>query len=190
MTSEQPKIAALLLAAGRSSRFGGDKLAAKIHERSILERSATVVAKTNCYWRIAVTAPASPHPPALGFQSIENKERDEGIASSIRLGVSWAEDVGADGVLIALADMPYVETHHFQALIDRALAAPVQLSFTTVGDRRMAPAAFLKRWFPALLALHGDEGARAIIRDAPNDASVEAPIESLRDIDQPDDLMS
>ncbi|MEZ5921083.1 MAG: nucleotidyltransferase family protein [Parvularculaceae bacterium] len=188
MTPKQPKIAALLLAAGHSSRFGGNKLAAKIGGHSILERSATALAKANCCWLIAVSAPATPLPPDLGFQSIENQERDEGIASSIRLGVSRADDLGAEGVLIALADMPYVETHHLQALIDHALATPAQLSFTAAGDLRLAPAAFLRRWFPALLALHGDEGARSIIRDAPDNAGVETLIASLRDIDRLEDL--
>ena len=189
--AEKPKIVAVLLAAGKSRRYGADKLGAMIDGRAVIDRSATRLAAVPCSEKIAVVGPASAHKPfllSLGFRVVENAQPEDGISSSIRHGVACARAKGADGVLIALADMPFIEVAHFDRLIDRAIRSDDGLSFSVSGTRRTPPAVFTAQRFNALLALTGDAGARALLQQADMSCGVAAPNAMLRDIDRPADI--
>ena len=189
--AERPEIIAILLAAGLSRRFGADKLGAMIDGRAVIERSASALAACGCSDKIAVVGPTSVHKPLLlsmGFKVIENAKADEGISSSIRTGVAHAQSKSADGVLIALADMPFVDGAHFDRLIDKAVRSDDGLSFSTAGTRRTPPAVFMARRLDDLLALTGDAGARMLLKQADLACGVEAPDAMLRDIDAPSDI--
>lgn len=191
--AQRPGIIAILLAAGKSQRYGADKLGATIDGRAVIERSAAALAASPCSEKIAVVGPASVHKPllhSLGFEVIENAKADEGISSSIRRGVAHAQVKGADGVLIALADMPFVEGAHFDRLIDRAGKNDDGLSFSIAGKRRTPPAVFMARRFDALLTLKGDVGARELLQQADENCGVSAADATLRDIDVPSDIGS
>ena len=106
-------------------------------------------------------------------------------SGSLRAGVRRARDLGARAVLVALADMP---------LVDAALLAQVARLGSRTGTAaardgalRTPPAYFPAEAFAALLALTGDRGAGALLRDLPDAAFVEAP-GRLADIDRPGDL--
>ena len=161
--------AAILLAAGAAKRFGGDKLGAAI------VNEATVG-----------------HAPALrtlGYEAVLNKDASRGLSTSIRAGVAWAQSNGMQGVLIALADMPFINATHYRRLFREAQANDEQIAFTACGDRRSPPALFGICWFELLQALSGESGARALLASVSVAAGVEAPAESLVDIDTPDDLL-
>lgn len=184
--------AAILLAAGASSRFGGDKLAAVIDGETVLARSAKALADAGCSLRAAVVSEQSAiHAPLLktfGYAIVANPHADEGLSASLREGVAWAEGRGAASVLIALADMPFVTPEHLRSLVHNSQQSDRGAAFTRHGARRSAPAAFHSTWFGELRALEGDEGARKIISRLPLSLGVEAPEAMLRDIDAPEDL--
>ncbi len=110
------------------------------------------------------------------------------MSTSLREGVSWAQEKNAGRVLIALADMPFVTPNHLGALIERCMARKENASFTKCGQRRSPPAAFGQDWFTPLRQLTGDAGARAILAELPANCGVEAAAGMLRDIDRPQDL--
>ncbi len=192
MTPPDMNFAAVLLAAGASRRFGGDKLLAQLEGRSLLDRSATALAAAGCRWNVAVTRPDAPGRNALlsglGYSIVTNENADAGIAASIARGVHHAQSLGADGVVIALADMPFVPSTHFKALIKNACACAEGLSYSLKDDARSAPAAFLKSWFPRLTALEGDRGAGKILKAAPVACAAPIIADYLRDIDTPSEL--
>jgi molybdenum cofactor cytidylyltransferase len=175
------RVAGLLLAAGRGSRFGGDKLRTELDGVPLFHHAARTMAAVDLAWRFAVIAGGSPPP---GFDPVVNRDPAAGQGRSLALGVTVARQAGADAVLVMLADMPCVSEAHLRRLLDRHLGSD---TLVTSGDgvTRMPPALFGRRWFPALEALTGDQGARDLIGRA---ELVEAGAAELGDIDRPADL--
>ncbi|WP_375211469.1 nucleotidyltransferase family protein, partial [Hyphococcus sp.] len=192
VTLPDVNFASVLLAAGASRRFGRDKLLAQLDGRSLLDRSAAALAAAGCRWNIAVTRPDAPDRADIlserGYSLVANDNADAGIAASIARGIQHAQDLGAGGVVIALADMPFIPSAHFNALMETACAAPAGLSYSLSGDVRSAPAAFLASWFPRLAALEGDRGAGEILKAADAACAVCIAPGDFLDIDAPSDL--
>lgn len=191
MTLTPSNTAAILLAAGASSRFGGDKLSAPLKGGTVLGQAAAALAATHCAHCAIVLRPGvnlADHHALSGFTTIANPAADNGLSTSIRAGVEWAESEGAKGVLIALADMPFITPDHFAALFDIANKSANACAFTAASGRRSPPALFGAQWFGELKKLSGDSGARKLLSDQPASSGVAAPESMLIDIDTPDDL--
>lgn len=176
------KVAALLLAAGRSTRFGRDKLAASLHGLPLGLHAARTLLELPFAAHIVVTRPSGPCWP--GFETIENGRPEKGMAHSIGLGLRAARDAGAEAVVIALADMPFVPPEHFRRLLSLCRGADALVA-SSDGARRSPPALFGSRWFAALENLTGDRGARDLLDQA--EAVLTDP-RSLADIDRPEDI--
>jgi molybdenum cofactor cytidylyltransferase len=158
-------IAGLLLAAGRSSRFGGDKLLAPLRGHPVLFWSAAVIA-TEVDALYVVIPPDSPARVAalegIPAVMVEHAGRDEGMASSIRAGLAaMADDVAA--AVIALADQPLVSPLVLRALCERWRAAPTSAVAPQYRDGRGNPVLFDRAQFTALAELRGDRGARGLL---------------------------
>lgn len=185
---EASEVAVLLLAAGRSERFGRDKLLAKLEGVPVLLHTATRLAALETGWRVAVCRENSPlveDLTALGFDVIINRDPSRGLSSSLALAAARAEAVGAGAALVALGDMPFVSLGHFSALLSTfdPAAAPIAAS-----DRHgvaMPPAIFGREYFAALREATGDRGARDLLVDATRVAADPA---ELADIDRPEDM--
>ncbi len=185
-------VVAILLAAGSSTRFGGDKLGAELGAGTVLSAAAKALAASEPERRAAVLGEASrQHAPlleALGYDILINANASEGMGTTLSCGADWAKSRNADYLLVALADMPFVTPDHFSDLMQKARAEPEGLAYSLCSARRTAPACFSARWFGSLCALQGDAGARAIIHNAPQSGAVAAPSRMLADIDFPADL--
>lgn len=179
------RAAAILLAAGRSERFGaGDKLMAPLAGTPLALHAAGMLAGLGFARLIAVCAPDAVQPAealaALGF-AIVRPPRGAGQAASIVTGIAAAD--GCDAALVALADMPFVPAGHITALLAAADIEGVVAS--DVGGLPMAPTLFGRAHFAALKTLQGDEGARRLLASA---TRVPLAPDFARDIDTPDDL--
>ena len=195
------KIAALVLAAGRSSRFAaaggreatklvapvaGKPLARYAVEAALASKARPVVVVTG-HAREAVEAALS----GLAFQSVDNPAFISGLASSLRAGIA-ALPPEAAGAIVLLADMPAVTS----ALIDRLIAAfvarPDALAATPVGaGRRGNPVLLSAALFPSIAKLEGDEGARRLLAALPAERLTEVLVDDLGatlDVDTPDAL--
>ncbi|MDT0508322.1 nucleotidyltransferase family protein [Novosphingobium sp. MMS21-SN21R] len=170
--------ALLLLAAGRGTRFGGDKLAAPLDGRSLAQHAANNLAALPFTRRIAVCSVQTPALP--GFERVLLDPSGAPLSRSISLGIAALK--GEQAVLIALADMPLVPPSHFAALIAHFRG---DRTGTRVGNLIMVPAIFGAAHFQALTALSGDKGAGAMLRDAP---AVELEPSLALDVDTPEDL--
>jgi len=191
MTLTPSNTAAILLAAGASSRFGGEKLSAPLKGGSVLSHAADALKTAQCAYCAIVLRPGSnlvSHNALGGLTEVTNSFANDGLSTSIRAGVEWADAVGAKGVLIALADMPFVTPDHFAALFDIANKSANACAFTAASGRRSPPALFGAEWFGELKTLSGDTGARKLLSDQPDSSGVAAPESMLIDIDTPDDL--
>lgn len=184
------RTAAIVLAAGGSSRLGQPKQLLELDGRPLVRRAAEQAVAAGCDPVIVVVgAEAGAVEGALqesGARCVENRAWAEGMAGSIRCGVgALPEDV--DAALILLCDQPAVST----ALLVRLRAAQRESGMPMVacayGGTLGPPALFVRACFPALLGLEGDAGARSLLaRARERVASVEFPDGAL-DVDTGED---
>jgi molybdenum cofactor cytidylyltransferase len=178
------RCALVLLAAGRATRFGGDKLAAPLSGRPLLLHAVAALAALPFGWRVAVVAAGAPDLAGAGYRHVLNPDPAAGMAGSLRLGVAAAQAAGAAGILVALGDMPRVTPAHVRALF-AASGAGDSCVASSDGVRAQPPALFGAGWFAQLAALDGDRGARDLLAAA---RLVRAGPGELADVDTPADL--
>jgi len=179
------RTALVLLAAGRSQRFGVyDKLAMPFLGKPLALHAVDVLEDLPFLMRVAVVSGTEVDFAAFGYQPVHNAEPNLGQSRSLNLGVAAARDAGAEAVLVALADMPLVTAAHVRGLFGAAEDAATIVA-SSDGVKPCPPALFGRHWFPALMDLHGDHGARDLIRRGR--LVVTSPAE-LADVDTPEDL--
>ena len=186
-------IAGILLSAGRGRRFDSSGVRNKLLET--LAGVPVAVASARALLAvlprvIAVVAPfdggVADALRAAGCEVVVCANADTGMAASLVHGVRHSLP-GANAWLIALADMPHVAPSTIAALC-AAIDAGAGIAAPVLAGRRGNPVAFSALYLPALLALEGDQGARAIVRANP---VTEVPVDDpgiFRDIDTPSDL--
>ena len=181
MAVESKRVVAILLAAGRSERFGRDKLAEPYEGVPLAHYAARTLAEIDFARRVAVVGPTSVAFMPLGFD-IVRPLKGSAMSASIAVGVHEAIQTDCDACLIALADMPFVPADHFQALMR---AHQNEATATLVGFHKMVPALFGRSMFSVLCKLEGDRGASAYLDVA---TGVETSPLSIFDVDVPSAL--
>lgn len=163
--------ALILLAAGRSRRFAaGDKLLHPWRGAPLLTQTIKTLAPAPVMTRIAVIGTGDEKRRALlepqGYDCVENPDPARGMGSSLACAVR-ALPSGIEGVFVCLADMPLLPPWIFQALAEVLVANPtVTLVCPRHAGQRGHPVLFSAHHLPALAALDGDEGARAVLAAA------------------------
>jgi len=155
------------LAAGLSRRFGAaDKLLADLGGRPVVRWAAEAMAAAPAEPRLVIAGANAPTLRALladlPVEVLENLAPERGQASSIAMAATGC--AGSDGLFIALGDMPFVQTATYAALAAALAGAPAAaFAAPTFQGRRGHPVLFSRRAAPALTALSGDVGARAVL---------------------------
>lgn len=185
------QVALVLLAAGRSRRFGdADKLAEPFLDKPLAYHVVTALEKIPFGARIAVVSGTALDFGARGYRVIENPDPSLGQARSICFGVEAAKAARAEAVIVALADMPRVTAGHVYRIFE-TYDGPASVVASSDGVRPMPPALFGKERFGALMTLDGDTGARELIRGGhhvvagPNeliDIDTRADLDELREL--------
>jgi len=189
--------AALVLAAGRSSRMGGpNKLLAEIGGRPLvcivveeaLASSARPVVVVTGHQRERVEAALA----GLPVEFAHNADFADGLGTSLAAGIA-AVPAQADGVIVCLGDMPQVDAAMIESLIG-ALDPDkgALIAVPTIDGQRGNPVAWSRRFFPDLMTIKGDIGARQLI-SLYGEAVVEVPVKgkaALIDIDTPEALQA
>jgi molybdenum cofactor cytidylyltransferase len=162
----RPKVAAIILAAGLSSRFGdGHKLLADLDGKPVLRHAVDHALASSARPVLLVTGHRADEIRAAAGPEvtvIHNPSYADGLASSLRTGLA-ALPSGLDGVLVCLGDMPDVASATFEALIaafnpveGRAICLPV------IGGKRGNPTLWGLQFLSDLMRLEGDSGARSL----------------------------
>jgi molybdenum cofactor cytidylyltransferase len=185
-------IAGLLLAAGRSTRFGADKLCAKLDGKAVIRWSVASLASLDVVYVVippgadAVTQALS----RLDVRFVVNLGRDEGMASSIRAGVAALPDE-VQAVVIALADQPRAAESVTRALCERWRAGDTAAVAPLYSDGRGNPVLFGRECFAALLSLRGDIGARAVLDGLGDCVALVEVVDAMpADVDTPEALQT
>jgi molybdenum cofactor cytidylyltransferase len=194
---EAPGLVGILLAAGRATRFGGDKLLARVAPAPPCagsESVGTLACRNLCMALPRVIAVVRPDDAALaaalgaaGASIVRCANADAGMGASLACGVRSAKDAG--GWVVALADMPWIEP----ATIGRVAAALAQgatVAAPFCRGQRGHPVGFGTACYPALVMLGGDDGAKSVVA-AFGDRLVRIDVDdagTLRDVDHRSDL--
>jgi molybdenum cofactor cytidylyltransferase len=161
------KVAAIILAAGSSTRMGEPKQLLTLGSERLLERAIRVAQQAGCKPIVVVLGAAAEKIQAecsLGQTTVVmNPEWREGMASSIRYGVRQINGE-CDAALLMVCDQPAVTSDHLRKLVDRCTGGPVASSYA---GRKGVPACFPASHFSELLLLRGDSGARYLLESTP-----------------------
>jgi xanthine dehydrogenase accessory factor len=189
--TEGAGIACAILAAGASRRLGRPKQLVKVGGQSLLRRIAVEACASTCA-RVAVVLGAHTDaifPTLIGLPvtRLDNDWWKEGMASSIRRAVAWAEETGSEALLICLCDQLELEAAHLDRLIATYRGNPGSMVGSAYAGVCGVPALFARDRFAALEHLRGDRGAIGLLRDDP--ATIAVPWEAGRlDLDREADL--
>lgn len=172
----------LVLAAGRSTRFGSEnKLLTPFGGQPLAAHAAEAMAAVPLDYRLVVVADASVAALFDGFEVLTTERPDAPQSASLALGARRALQLEATRLLVALADMPLVDNALMGMVLDRCTGDSP--SAATDGARAMPPACFSGPQIGALTKLSGDRGAAALLAGLAPDRLVTAPPGMLADID-------
>jgi molybdenum cofactor cytidylyltransferase len=191
------RFAAVILAAGRSTRMGGpNKLLAHVTGKPLARIAAEAALASQARPVVVVTGHQSETVAGalrdLPLQFAHNPDFADGLSTSLRAGLA-ALPADIDGAVVMLADMPQVDA----ALIDRLISAydaekGALIAVPVIDGKRGNPVLWSRRFFAELIALSGDMGARHLIGKY-SEAVAEVPMTgtgALVDVDTPEALVA
>ena len=194
-TDGNRNVAAIILAAGRSTRMGGpNKLLAELNGKTLVRIVAEQVAASKASSVTVVTghqaAEVETALAGLSVTFVHNPDFAEGLASSVKAGIA-ALPADADGAVICLGDMPLIDTRLIDRLIEAFAPDQGHLIAVPVSEgRRGNPVLWSRRFFAELMTLDGDIGARHLIMKHA-EVVAEVPVDghgAFLDIDTPQAL--
>jgi molybdenum cofactor cytidylyltransferase len=190
--ADNAKVAAVVLAAGRSTRMGGpNKMLAQLGGKPLVRMVAEQALASKASPVIVVTGHQADEVEkalaGLNVTFVRNADFASGLASSVKTGIG-AVPTDAAGAMVCLGDMPLIEAK----LIDKLIGAfsPERGSLIVVptcDGRRGNPVLWSRRFFGELMGLSGDIGGRHLV-DHHSEAVVEVPVDgdgAFLDIDTP-----
>ena len=190
------QIAAIVLAAGSSTRFGvANKLLAEIDGKPLVVRVIDAIAAGGVDRIVVVTGHEADRVAAAvaecDCRTVFNEQYAQGMGTSVACGVLALDD-SIDGALIAQGDMPEVDAALIARLCQRFVEVGGNcLVYPVLDDGRQGnPVIWPRRLFTVLGELQGDKGAKRLIA-AEGNAAVRVAVAGMAaatDIDTPEEL--
>lgn len=163
------RVAAVILAAGQSSRLGEFKPLARLGDKSLLERAARLLRQVGVADILAVAGHRAPETLAeamrLGIRAVTNPEHATGMFSSVLAGLRAmaASEPRPDVLFLLPVDVPLVRPHTLRLLLERFAAsgeAPPAVLHPVFCGQRGHPPLLRARHLPELLGWDGENGLR------------------------------
>ncbi len=177
------RAAAVILAAGDSTRLGEPKQLVTIHGETLLARTIRIALESGVdhVFTVLGADAATLREHVHTATIVENPLWQQGMATSIRAGITAAS--AFDTALLLTCDQPAVTAMHCALLL---VAAAGKIAASNYAGRSGIPAIFPQKYFPELLTLEGDTGARHLLR-AHREEVVEIVLENGElDLDTPE----
>ena len=185
-------IVGVLLAAGAGTRFGSQKLLARVNGSPIVATAARGLAPLVDSLIVVVGSEAESVSQALAGidvgSVVANPRWADGLSTSLRLGVGSAASI-ADAVVIALGDQPSLDPGVVRMVVARWRETGKPIVATRYRGVQGHPVLLGRAVFGEVMSITGDVGARDLIRrDAARVAFLDVDADAPRDVDTPDDL--
>jgi len=161
------RIAAVVLAAGYSSRFGANKLLQLFRGKPLVRYAVEAATASKAEPVIVVTGNDSrlvkDMLAKMPVELVDNFDFSTGLSSSLKSGLRNVP-ADADGAIILLGDMPLIRPSTIDRLIDVFSLSSFQGVVVPIyHGRRGNPVLWSRRFFPGILALEGDRGAKPLL---------------------------
>lgn len=188
-----PFCAAVILAAGASRRLGQAKQLVKLDGEPLLRRAVRIADEVGCQPIIVVLGLEAHRMRSVldGFRVIVavNEDWRAGMGSSMRCGVETALQTGPppEDILLMVCDQVRLSAEVLRQLLRLHASAKYPITAARYGGRLGVPAVFSSIFFPDLLDVGGDRGARGILeRNAARVGAVDF-LDAELDLDTQDD---
>lgn len=165
----------IILAAGNSSRLGKPKQLVSYQGKTLLDIASMAAIESSCKPLVVVLgAYASEileqHQHA-GISYIINESWAEGMSSSISAGLTTllAQDNTLQQLIIAVSDQPFISSKIFENLIKKQQHSGKSMVASSYAQTIGTPALFHRKYFDELLSLSGNEGAKHLLKQYPED---------------------
>jgi len=160
-------VAALILAAGRSTRMGTNKLVAKLAGKPLIRRTAEAVLASRARPVIVITGheaeKLAPVLAGLDIIRIDNPRHGEGLSTSLLAGIAALPD-HADAALICLGDMALIRPATLDYVIENFEQEPeLGAIVPTFRGEWGNPVLLARKFFAPVARLGGDVGARKLL---------------------------
>ena len=163
------RVAAVILAAGGSTRFGQPKQLLSFRGETLVRRAVRAATEAGCVPVVVIVGESGPaiRPELRGSGALilENLEWQRGLGTSIQRGTEFmlqsVPDI--DALVLLVCDQPLVESSTIAALVAEHERSGKPIVASSYSDTLGVPALFDRSCFAALLALPDDSGAKALI---------------------------
>ncbi|MFN2475069.1 MAG: NTP transferase domain-containing protein, partial [Chthoniobacterales bacterium] len=187
----KPKIAALVLAAGSSSRMRKPKQLLRVGSRSLLRRSAEAATASDVTATVIVIGAEAQamrkELEGLPLKILENARWTEGVGTSISAGINWLADQSepVEGVVIMVCDQPHVSAATINRLIATHSVTGKSIVASGYSGTLGVPALFAREHFDHLKSLPPERGAKRLILSHRETVAVVKFEDGAVDLDRP-----
>jgi molybdenum cofactor cytidylyltransferase len=193
-----PRVTAIVMAAGASSRMGVHKLLLVLNGESLVRRVVRQILEVQDFFEVLVVTGREPENiqaalTGLKVRFVQNDAYLEGIGTSFRAAVNVLEP-DTDGAMFALADQVFVSSDLYQKLLETFIASNLEqphivaAQYPTSEGLVIAPPHIFSQHFFEVIGTQG-HGAKPLIEKHKNQTTLlEFPAKALFDIDEPSDL--
>lgn len=159
----------IIIAAGPSSRLGHPKQKILFKGKSLLQNAVEIALNLQCKPVIVILGAHNeeirPDIENEGIIIYDNPYWEEGMSSSIRLGIAILQktEPRVSDVIIMVCDQPFIDTGLLETLRNKKAITGKGIIACSYNDTLGVPVLFDKKFFPELLLLEGQEGAKKLL---------------------------
>lgn len=184
-------MAAIVLAAGSSTRMGRNKLLLDLGGETMVRRAVRTAVGAGVDQVVVVLGHDEPRVRAelagLPCTPVVNPDHARGAGTSLRTGVRRVA-AAADAVVVVLADMPFVTAEMIATLVARYRDTAAPLVTSHYGEVQAPPTLYARALFEEILSIPDEGGGKEVVRRHEQEAAVVAWSEpARRDVDGPAD---
>jgi molybdenum cofactor cytidylyltransferase len=182
------RIGAIVLAAGKASRFGSPKQLLEINGETLLDRACRTALAAGCDPVLRVLGAHAKiileRPCATGVDTLVHSGWEDGMGSSLAAGISHLLETSpeTDAVFVLLSDQPMVSAALLETM--KSALGPASIVCCEHDTAKGPPVLFARQHFKELSALRGDRGAKAVVMN--HEAAVVPFPDAGWDIDSPE----